>query len=91
MTPEIYREPLSKREKRVASLVTAGLSPKQIARHLGISVKRAKKHVTNVFTKLLAAQHLLEAIENAVRSAWDAGWGKDDIDRAVRRGRAGKS
>ena len=81
---------MSKREKRVASLVTAGLSPKQIARHLGISVKRTKKHVTKVFTKLLAAQHLLEAIENAVRAAWEAGWGKDDIDRAVRRGRGAK-
>ena len=73
MPPEIYREPL---EKRVASLVTAGLSPKQIARHLGIRVKRAKKHVTKVFTKLLAAQHLLEAIEDAVRAAWDARLGQ---------------
>ena len=90
MASEIYREPLTVREQRVAVLVTIGLDVKEIADELGISMKRAKKHVTNIFTKLVAAQHPLEAIEDAVRAAWDAGWGKDDIDRAVRRGRAGK-
>jgi hypothetical protein len=43
-----------------------------------------------IFTKLDAAKRLLEAIEEAVAAAWDAGWGERDIDAAVRRGRAGK-
>jgi DNA-binding NarL/FixJ family response regulator len=90
MTPEIYREPLSKREKRVASLVTAGLDHKEIANELDISVSTAKDHISAIFTKLVSAQCLLDAIENAVREAWNAGWGKGDIDRAVRRGRRAK-
>jgi DNA-binding NarL/FixJ family response regulator len=90
MSSDIYREPLTKREKQVASLVTAGLADEEIADELGISVKTAKKDISTIFTKLDAAKHLLEAIEEAVAAAWDAGWGERDIDAAVRRGRAGK-
>jgi DNA-binding NarL/FixJ family response regulator len=90
MASEIYREPLSEREKQVAVLVRDGLDAKEIAHELGISMSTAKKHVTAIFTKLVGSQRLLEAIEIAVRAAWNAGWGKDDIDGAVTRGRAGK-
>ena len=90
MTPEIYREPLTVREQRVAVLVTAGLDAKEIAHELGISMSTAKKDISAIFTKLVGVQRLLEAIEIAVRAAWDAGWGKEDIDGAVTRGRAGK-
>ena len=91
MASEIYREPLTVREQRVAVLVTAGLDAKEIADELGISMSTAKKDISAIFTKLVEARRLLEAIENAVRAAWHAGWGKDDIDGAVTRGRAGKS
>jgi DNA-binding NarL/FixJ family response regulator len=76
MTPEIYREPLTVREQRVAVLVTAGLDAKEIAHELGISMSTAKKDISAIFTKLVAAQHLLEAIEDAVRAAWDARLGQ---------------
>jgi DNA-binding NarL/FixJ family response regulator len=46
MSSDIYREPLTKREKHVASLVTAGLADKQIADELGISVKTAKNDIS---------------------------------------------
>ena len=90
MASEIYCEPLTVREQRVAVLVTAGLDAKEIAHELGISMSTAKKDISAIFTKLVEARRLLEAIENAVRAAWDAGWGKDDIDGAVTRGRAVK-
>jgi DNA-binding NarL/FixJ family response regulator len=90
MPPEIYREPLSPREKQVAVLLTAGLDDKEIALELGIGVDTAKNDISIIFTKLEAAQRLLEAIEESVAAAWDAGWGEDDIDTAMRRGRGGK-
>jgi DNA-binding NarL/FixJ family response regulator len=90
MPPEIYREPLTEREKDVARLVTSGFDDDRIAHELGISVETVENDTATIFTKLDAAKRLLEAIEDAVRAAWDAGWGKADINRAVRRGRRGK-
>jgi DNA-binding NarL/FixJ family response regulator len=90
MPHEIYREPLTDREKDVARLVTSGFDDDRVAHELGISVETVQNDTSAIFTKLDAAKRLLEAIENAVAAAWDAGWGEDDIDTAVRRGRGEK-
>jgi DNA-binding NarL/FixJ family response regulator len=43
---------LTEREQQVLSLVSRGLVGKQIARHLGISVKTVERHKTRIFAKL---------------------------------------
>lgn len=43
---------LSRREIEVLRLVAGGLANKQIARHLGISERTVKAHLTNVFQRL---------------------------------------
>ena len=45
---------LSMRERRVAVLVTRGLSNKKIAEELGISAGTVKQHVHNILRKLNA-------------------------------------
>ncbi len=45
-------EPLTHREREVLSLIVSGLSNKQIARKLVLSVATVKNHVHNTFTKL---------------------------------------
>lgn len=44
-------EPLSKREEEVAQLVTHGLSNKEIADKIYISVRTVKAHLTSIFAK----------------------------------------
>lgn len=48
---EPLMEPLSKREKEVAHLVTEGLSNKEIADALHVSVRTVKAHLTSIFAK----------------------------------------
>jgi DNA-binding NarL/FixJ family response regulator len=43
---------LTPREQEVLELVRSGLANKQIARHLGISEKRVKAHLTRIFHEL---------------------------------------
>lgn len=47
-----YLSPLSDREIQVLRLVADGLVNKQIARHLGISEKTVKAHLTQVFKRI---------------------------------------
>lgn len=49
--PEAY-ECLTRRQRDVADLLTRGLSNKEIARHLGISVATTKDHVHAVLARL---------------------------------------
>ncbi len=46
---------LSQREREILSLVASGLSNKEIARHLSLSLSTVKFHVSNVIAKLGAA------------------------------------
>jgi LuxR family maltose regulon positive regulatory protein len=45
-------EPLSQREIEVLRLVAAGLSNREIAGQLTITVGTAKRHVSNIYAKL---------------------------------------
>lgn len=45
-------ERLTEREREVLSLVTKGLSNKEIAKHLGITIKTVAYHVSGIFNKL---------------------------------------
>jgi len=42
---------LTKRERQILALLALGLSKKQIARSLGVSMATCKTHVENVFRK----------------------------------------
>ncbi|MGH3519664.1 MAG: helix-turn-helix domain-containing protein, partial [Haloechinothrix sp.] len=44
--------PLSEREREVAELVAAGLSNREIAERLVVSIRTVEGHVYHVFTKL---------------------------------------
>jgi DNA-binding NarL/FixJ family response regulator len=68
--PVLFPE-LSDREREVLELIARGLPNGQIARHLSISPKTARNHVSNVFTKL-QVQDRNEAIERARRAG--LGW-----------------
>ncbi len=50
--PDLLYEQLSQRELQVLQLAAEGLSNKEIAQRLVISVKTAKNHVSNIFAKL---------------------------------------
>lgn len=43
---------LTQRERQILSLVAQGIPGKQVARHLGISVKTVENHKTRIFQKL---------------------------------------
>ncbi|RJL34607.1 DNA-binding response regulator [Bailinhaonella thermotolerans] len=45
------RWPLTAREREVAELVAAGLTNRQIARRLGITLETVKKHLTHILAK----------------------------------------
>lgn len=61
-------EPLTKRELEVASLVATGLTNRQIAAQLFISVRTVEKHVDNILNKL----DLSNRVQLAARIARDA-------------------
>jgi len=63
---------LSDREREVLALVTGGLANKQIARHLGISERTVKSHLTSVFQRIGVSgrtQAALWAERNGLRDA----------------------
>ncbi len=51
-TPQPLLEPLSARELEVLKLIAAGHSNEEIAAKLIISVKTAKRHISNIYGKL---------------------------------------
>lgn len=57
---------LSDRERHVVKQVARGLSNKQIARHLAISEKTVRNHLSRIFVKLRATNRT-EAVMNALR------------------------
>jgi DNA-binding NarL/FixJ family response regulator len=60
------RSLLSRRELHVLRQVAGGLSNKQIARHLGISEKTVRNHLSRAFNKL-GATNRTEAVLSAIR------------------------
>ena len=52
LRPQTEHAGLTAREQEIAGLVSAGLSNKEIARRLGISLATAKSHVHNILGKL---------------------------------------
>jgi DNA-binding NarL/FixJ family response regulator len=62
-------QPLSKREMEVLSLVTRGLSNKEIAASLGISHQTVKNHVTAILRKL-GVEDRTQAAIYALRRGW---------------------
>jgi LuxR family maltose regulon positive regulatory protein len=48
----VYIEPLTKRELEILQLIAWGLSDKEIAETLSITIATAKKHASNIYGKL---------------------------------------
>lgn len=68
-------EPLTDREREVLILVAKGQANKEIARHLGISERTARTHVSNILGKLGLAsrtQAALYAVREGLVTAEDA-------------------
>ncbi|WP_439815044.1 helix-turn-helix domain-containing protein [Zavarzinia sp. CC-PAN008] len=63
---DVLVEPLTPREREVASLLAQGLSNKHIARRLGVSDHTVKFHVSAIFSKL-GAHTRTEAVARASR------------------------
>lgn len=57
-------EPLSERELEVLHLIAAGLSNKEIAERLGMTVNTAKTHIKNIYGKL-EVHRRVQAVEKA--------------------------
>jgi DNA-binding NarL/FixJ family response regulator len=51
-TTQAPQDQLSDREREVVGLVADGLANKQIARHLGISERTVKAHLTSVLQRI---------------------------------------
>lgn len=67
---EVRREHLlSAREMQVVRLVAKGMSNKDIAVHLGLTVRTVKAHLSNIFVKLDVASRT-EAILKGLREGW---------------------
>jgi len=64
-----YGEPLTKREKEILRLVATGVTNREIAYRLSISINTVKVHLRNIFTKL-GAESRTEATMIAVREGW---------------------
>lgn len=58
-TPSVLIEPLTERELEVLRLLAAGASNKAIAEQLVIEVSTAKRHVSNIFAKLMVTNRTL--------------------------------
>jgi DNA-binding CsgD family transcriptional regulator len=64
-------EPLSGREKEILRMVATGVTNREVAYRLDISVNTVKVHLRNIFTKL-GAESRTEATMIAVREGWVA-------------------
>jgi DNA-binding CsgD family transcriptional regulator/N-acetylneuraminic acid mutarotase len=62
-------EPLSDREREVLDLVATGITNREVAQELFISVNTVKVHLRNIYTKL-GADSRTEATMIAVREGW---------------------
>jgi two-component system, NarL family, response regulator LiaR len=62
-------EALTDREIEVLELAAKGMSNKEIAEKLSVTVRTVKAHVSNVFVKMDVASRT-EAILKAVREGW---------------------
>ncbi len=51
-SPAVWQEKLSKRELQVAEVVATGLSNREVAEQLHITVRTVKEHLTSIFGKL---------------------------------------
>jgi DNA-binding NarL/FixJ family response regulator len=60
--PQEMVEPLTDREREVLVLVAKGETNKQIGRHLGISERTARTHVSNILGKLALASRTQAAL-----------------------------
>jgi DNA-binding NarL/FixJ family response regulator len=69
---------LTGREREVLELLASGSSNQAIARHLALSLKTVRNHVSTIFNKLRVADR-----DEAISKARDAGLGHPD-DRASR-------
>ena len=63
-TPQPLVDPLSERELEVLELVAAGLTNREIAHRLFITVGTVKRHINNIYGKL-EARHRAEAVAHA--------------------------
>ncbi len=68
-TPPDQQAPLSERELEILRLVAAGLSNKEIAGQLFLSVNTVKVHLRNIFGKI-GVQSRTEATMYAVQQGW---------------------
>lgn len=66
-TPELARERLTSREREIVQLLAEGKSSKQVASVLGISVKTAETHRSNIMRKL-ELHSVSELVRYAVRN-----------------------
>jgi NarL family two-component system response regulator LiaR len=64
--PPMGTEQITERELEVLKLAAQGLSNRDIARHLGISVRTAQTHLSNVFNKMGVGSRT-EAVMHALR------------------------
>jgi DNA-binding NarL/FixJ family response regulator len=62
-------ELLSKREVEVLKLVTKGLSNKEVADELCLSIRTVQGHVGNIFNKLRVSSRT-EAVVQALKNGW---------------------
>jgi len=62
-------EPLSDREMEVLGLVTKGLSNKEIAEKLCLSIRTVQGHLGNIFNKLMVSSRT-EAVIRALKEGW---------------------
>ena len=58
--------PLTDRQKEILTLLALGLSEKEVALSLGISLRTARNHVANLYQRL-GLHHRAEAVLIAVR------------------------
>ena len=66
-----YGESLTEREKELLQLVATGVTNREVAQRLSISVNTVKVHLRNVYTKL-GAESRTEATMVAAREGWIA-------------------
>jgi len=64
-----YGEPLTEREKEILQMVATGVTNREVAFRLSISVNTVKVHLRNVYNKL-GAESRTEATVIAVREGW---------------------